>query len=220
MLQLNETKGRLVRSLKRHGQRTVDQLSVELQLSRTATRAQLLWLEKEQLIERIAVEGEGRGRPPLAFGLTTTGNRLFPTDDATVLGELLTFLEARGARALVHAFFSEMWNKRRQEFEAELDARGPSAPTLETRLEVLRELLQRDHFMPELTITAGTGGQARLRVLECNCPLPSAVRATKLPCQLESQFLVEATGGRLDAMEVSPTGRAPCRFEIVLNERS
>jgi predicted ArsR family transcriptional regulator len=54
---------------------------------------------------------------------------------------------------------------------------------------------------------------ARLRILECNCPFPSAVRATREPCRLEAEFLAEIVGARPSRVEIARSEAERCCFE-------
>jgi len=78
-------------------------------------------------------------------------------------------------------------------------------------------VLELHNFMPLLAVTSSPDGE-RVHVLvqECNCPLAAAVRATHIPCQLESAFLGEVLGSGPVKVVIATSPRQPCRFEFEL----
>lgn len=196
--------------MKRNGPQTLNEVAESLGLSRTATRAHLLKLEGNGLIARVAAQDERRGRPPLTYRLTTAGDRLFPTDDGDVLSALLDFLKDQGREPLITAFFEDLWERRMREFEDELTLHDAAGHDFNARLLALTRVLDRGHFMPLLE----TDG-ACVRVSECHCPLPAAVRSTRIPCRLEAEFIARALQSELvDATFADGVTRMQCVFEL------
>ncbi|HJK94395.1 MAG TPA: MarR family transcriptional regulator [Polyangiaceae bacterium LLY-WYZ-15_(1-7)] len=209
-----DPQGEILDALRREGPRTVDALRARLGLSKTATRGHLLRLERAGLVERAeAPPTAGRGRPPLMFRLTERGDARFPTRDGELLERLLRFLEREGESELVERFFEGIWRERRAGFARALGDR-PAEVGARERQARLVELLERTGFMP--AIERGGEEGRRLVVKACHCPLPAAVRATRVPCRLEARFVAEALGGRLVSTSIAETRREPCAFEVEL----
>lgn len=202
----------ILTALRRRGPLTTNALMTETGLSKTATRARLLGLVREGLIVRVEPEHSGVGRPPIAYALTESGAGIFPVRDAHLLARLLAFLEDEGQRELSERFFESIWDQRRESLRERLGERT----TLEGRVVALRALLEESDFMPKLELVTDDG-KRRLRVEECNCPLPAAVRSTRIPCRLEARFLADAVGGRLTSMTTAESRRDTCLFEISLD---
>lgn len=202
----------ILTALRRRGALTTDALMTETGLSKTATRARLLGLMREGMIARVEPEHSGVGRPPIAYELTERGAGIFPVRDAHLLARLLAFLESEGERELSERFFETIWDHRREKLAESL---GESA-SIDERVAALKALLEESDFMPKLELTS-SGGKRRLRVEECNCPLPHAVRSTKIPCRLEARFLADAVGGRMAGMKTAEARRDTCVFEIDLD---
>jgi predicted ArsR family transcriptional regulator len=200
--------------LRKQGVMTIDQLAEALQLSKTAARAHLTWLETDGSIARAPSPVEGPGRPPAAYTLTEQGSATFPTNEVALFARLLRFLDARQASDLVKSFFEDLWNERRVLFLQMLteDAAGD----LDHRLTVLVEMLTRQNFMPLVECAPNAGGGMRVKVTECNCPISAAARATRVPCTLESQFIGEAIGGRLVHSSFAQSRKENCVFEYVV----
>lgn len=210
----------VVDSLKRRGVMTVDQLSVELALSRTATRAHLLTLEGRGFIERVKVENSGAGRPPLGFRLTGKAEGLFPDNDGEVLTKLLGFLVEGGREELIHDFFSRIWEDRTREFHDELD--DAEMPELADRIRALKTVMTRGNFMPVIeTPDGGADGDPAeacdVIVTECNCPMQASVRATRIPCKYEREFIEMALDGKVNDHNVDGSASPQCVFCVDVN---
>lgn len=203
-----DPKATILEALRRRGSLTTDRLVEATGLSKTATRAHLLALERDGLIARETAVRDGLGRPPVAFRLTTKGGALFPTRDPELLAGLLAFLEREGAQRWVERFFGEVWEERRERWKLR-----EGAPLAE-RVAALEELLAANDFMPVVELVRSAQGKARVRVRECNCPLPAAVRATKIPCRLEGKFLADVLEGRLCSAQTARDRSQTCQFDI------
>lgn len=196
---------------------SIDDLASSLGLSKTAARAHLLRLEKRGLIARVEAEPVGPGRPRARFVLTRRGGETFPTADAAVLERLLTFLDRHGHRDLIVEFFTEFWSERRASLLRSLRVSSFGESRLDERLEGLEMLLERSEFMPRIE-RRSRAGQELVVVHECSCPLPAAVRATRIPCQLETQFLTEVVGGAPVATRIATHRAETCRFELRIEQ--
>ena len=203
----------LLARIKRSGTARIDALVDAIGLSKTAVRGHLLRLEALGLVERVAVPGNGRGRPPLAFRVTARTQPLFPTSDGAMLTSLLQFLEQQGQQELVHAFFERLWRGRTEALNAELNRRSRGrTPGPRLRLTVLREHLERHDFMP--VVRTEHGDESDITVEACHCPFPSVVRATRLPCRLESKFVEQALDASLVELRVANAEASSCVFRL------
>jgi predicted ArsR family transcriptional regulator len=201
--------------LRRRGPMSIDALGPLLELSKTATRAHVLRLEKDGLVRRVEAEPDGPGRPRVRFTLTERGGAAFPTADADVLERLLSFLESAGQARLIEKFFEELWSERRSLLLETLDTDAFADAPLSKRLRHLERLLERSQFMPRIERRARADGKLVV-VQECNCPLPAAVRATKIPCRLEAEFLANVVGGKALDARVAADRSDTCTFEFLV----
>lgn len=209
---LSTSRHDLVRFLKRQGTATVDEIALAIDLAPTTVRQHLDRLLEQELLVRESI-AEGPGRPTMYYGLSPTAEALFPSQDSALFGQLVQFLLHQGYPSLVDEFFQRAWQDRQQEFQRRLERTG--AQTIEDRLEVLREFLAEQGFLPELTIDED---QAILHT--CNCPFSEGVRATRLPCRLEAQFLEQAIGRPLSREGYIPDGAPMCSYLFSLREES
>ena len=213
--QVSGSRRQLLDRIRRMGTRTVDQLVADVGLAKNTVRTHLLKMEQLGLIERISVGTRQPGRPPLAYRVGPAGIDTFPRSEGELLTALIAFLQENGAQDLLEAFFQRVWDARRGELEGALATiRGRG---LKARLRALHEVLDRNHFMPVIEISSssssGRRGDRKLTIRECNCPDSSAVRATRLPCELEAQFLGHVVGTPPTSVRVRTTDAEPCIFE-------
>jgi predicted ArsR family transcriptional regulator len=209
----SEPRAELLRLLRYRGAMSLDALSDELGLSKTATRTHALRLEGTGLIRRARPPTEGPGRPPLHYELTPAGADTFPHHEPELLERLLAFLLARGQRDTVEAFFGEVWQARRARLERAWEALPADGDPLARRLKALERVLAEDGFMPRVHAEP-EGGSRLVVVRECNCPLPAALRATRIPCELETRFLADATGGEVERVSLATDRTETCEFRL------
>lgn len=219
----SDARRQILGDIKRRGTMTVDQIVDAMAMSKTAVRAHLQRLESLGLVLRTQTKQPGRGRPCLAYRVSDDGAALFPSSDAAVLTELLRFLQDQGHTQTLQTFFDGLWAHRRTEFASALaEHAGSDAPTMQHRLTVLREVLERHHFMPRVPDVApppiaserrpdGRRRTPGLTVQVCHCPFPATVRATRLPCRLETAFMAEALGRPATVTTMSES-RPECTF--------
>ena len=207
----SETRQRLLESVKRRGRATVDELAVELGLSKTATRAHVLKLESLGLLERASVTAGGRGRPPLTVQISREQLLpLFPVSDGAVLTGLVAFLDANGHGTILDQFFDELWRQRREA----LDERLGTTPSRRRRLRVLNSYLEEAAYMPRIERDGSVA-----TVVACHCPFPSAVQATRRPCRREATFMEYALDATLRRVRYKDEAEPHCRFEFDLAKR-
>lgn len=207
---MSKPRVRLLELLKRNGATTIDNLVEMIGLSKTATRAHLIKLETAGLIERVSAMSSSVGRPPLTYTITRDGGRVFPSDDVALLTDLLMYIGDRNEE-LVSGFFQQLWDDRRSEFDAEIAY--SQADHLDGRQLTLTRLLERTRFMPEVRQEQTDDG-VEVIVRECNCPFPAAVRASRIPCEMEMAFLEDALGGKCVAADLANTRDEVCTFRL------
>ncbi|MFB6263912.1 MAG: helix-turn-helix transcriptional regulator [Bradymonadaceae bacterium] len=198
------TKAELVDLLKRRGELTVGEAVEALDRGETTVRQHVDWLSERALVD-YRRESDGPGRPTHVYHLTELGERLYPSKGGEVLRELLEFLEQTGEQELVVEFFRQYWESRWKEFEG---CFAPDATAFRDQIEALAEFLDDEGFMPEI---AGTD-EGAVEIRECNCPLRDVVAATRIPCQLEAEFMERAVDGSLERVEYMPEGNDACTY--------
>lgn len=209
---LSESRMRIVELIKRRGSVTVDETMDALGLAETTVRQHLDRLDEKGLIDGESVP-DGPGRPTIRYRLSAAGRQLFPGQDAALLGNMLDFLVKEGYPGVIDAFFHQMWAERQEELVEAMER--ADATTLEERLAIVEQFLAREGFLPEIDIA-----DERVCIRECNCPFSESVRATKLPCRLEAQFLEFALQRELSRVSYMPEGHPTCTYEFSAPELS
>jgi len=192
--------------IKRRGDLTLEEATSELQLAKTTIRQHLLSMETQGLVKR-RYERAGQGRPKVVFELSQGGQQLYPTQEPTLLRELLEFLKSSGQQKAIETFFKMYWAKRKEQFEAILRSLPGKKTGIGPRLHALRLLLETEGFIPQIEQS-----DSRITVRECHCPFPEAIRATQLPCKLESEFIKWALKTAVERTGYIPQGDAACSY--------
>ena len=202
----------LLDRIRRAGTHTVDELVTEVGWSKNTVRTHLLKMEQQGLIERVPVESNRPGRPPLAYRVAPAALGAFPTNDGELLTALINFLHDNGAQELLETFFQRVWTARDDELRAALNS--IENPKLKDRLQALEVVLEQNHFLPSIEPQPQKDGPSpALTIRECNCPYPAAIRATHMPCELEAKFLTRVVGLPPTSIKLKSTESEPCIFQ-------
>lgn len=204
---LSDSQNKILLALKQKPILSVDQITSRLGIAKTAARRHLLSLEKRGLLER-DLRRESRGRPSLVFRLTSAAHHLFPSKEAEILSDLMEFLSRTGHEALVDQFFEQYWQKRYENIQKRLREKGRD--DFETRLQALKEELEKEGFMPRSkVIRKGT----ELQLQECHCPLGSIVQTHRQPCRLESRLISRVLNAPVQEAKIrSDEHNGPCEY--------
>jgi predicted ArsR family transcriptional regulator len=193
------TRGRVVMLL-RGGQRTVDELAKELDLTDNAIRAHLTHLERDGLVKQGGMRRSG-GKPAYTFELTEEAEHLFPRAYGVLLNQLLRVLTERMPETELADVLREVGHR--------LPAEGANG----------RGDL-RDRVGQAVALLSSLGGYATLEeqnggfvIRGCTCPLAAAVDATPDACLLAETLLSDAIG--VPVRQICDQGPpAQCAFEI------
>ena len=202
---LGETQRLLLLTLKRLGAATIAELREDVGLAPATLREHLPALPLPGLVERRGTRRHERGRPEVVYGIAPAGEALFPRADATVLRELVGFLEREGQSATLGRFFRERLARRRAEGLARV-----SALTGAERLAEVARLFSEEGFMAEPATAADGTPALRMR----HCPLRDLVAATDLPCQAEMALAQELAGQPLVRIEHGAHERRACTYGL------
>ena len=194
---LGTTRGKII-TLLRRGERTVNELAAELELTDTAVRTHLAALERDGLAVLAGVR-RGVGKPSHVFVLTPEAESLFPRAYAIVLRTLVETLRAALPPEQVDAVVAAAGRKLAEPFPR---ATGTAADRADAAVAVL----------------AGLGGMAEARVEGAlatirgfGCPLREAVDDHPEVCRIAAALLSEVVGR--EVTECCDRDGAPsCRF--------
>lgn len=206
----SDTRRELLQIIKREGSLSVDEGMEALDMARTTVREHLLRLKQMGLLER-TVERKGRGRPSHRYQMSRRAKMLFPSRDGELMGEFVSYLQEEGEETVVEAFFEAYWKDRTEAVKKKLREVAPD--DTDAQLEVLREILEAEGFMPEVDREKG-----QITIRECNCPFPESVKKTRIPCRLERDFYETIFETELDRVTYIPDGNPACTYEVAADE--
>lgn len=190
--------------LKRKGRQSIDQITGEIGLAKTAVRRALLTLERRGLLQRAWVPAQ-RGRPRLAFSLSEDSQGLFKNKESELLEGLIAHLMKHGLAQVVEDYFESYWEKKYAKVLKKMSRRKNK--DLSTRLEILVSALEDEGFYPRANLDEKSG---KFLLKECHCPISAAARVTDIPCRVEERFIAKV-------LNTGVTGRGACEFEIAAN---
>jgi predicted ArsR family transcriptional regulator len=193
------TSGKILELLRR-GPKTVDDLARALDLTRTAVRAQLATLMRDQLVER---RGNRRGfsKPSHIYGVTPQTELLFSRAYVPILTQLLHTLAGRMTRAKFDSIMHEVGRQLLQ---------GRSAPrgSLGERVAGASALLNELGGLTE--ISRENGGYT---IRSHGCPLAAATIDHPEVCNALESLLSEFVGSRVTKC-CDRYDRERCCFEV------
>jgi predicted ArsR family transcriptional regulator len=193
------TSGRILELLRR-GPKTVDELALALDLTRTAVRAQLASLERDALVEQ---RGSRRGasKPSRTYGVTAQAELLFSRAYVPILTGLLHVL----ARRLPPAEFDALMQEVGRGF---MQGRAASRGNLRDRVTGASALLN------ELGGVSEVDEEDGLYVIRSHgCPLAAATANHPEVCNALESLLSEFVGTRVSKC-CDRYDRVNCCFEI------
>lgn len=99
----NNSKNELLDLIKRQGTLSVDEAVEQTDLAKSTLREHFLQLERDGYIQREYIRS-GPGRPRLQYQLTQEGDRLFPSSESRLIGELIKYLKSKGDEKTIEDF--------------------------------------------------------------------------------------------------------------------
>jgi predicted ArsR family transcriptional regulator len=194
------TSGRILELLRR-GPKTVDELARALDLTRTAVRAQLATLMRDDLVEH---RGNRRGysKPSHIYGVTPGAELLFSRAYVPILTQLLHTLADRMTRGKFDAIMHEVGRQL---------LRGRSAPrgSLGERVVGASALLNELGGLTEISQENGS-----YTIRSHGCPLAAATADHPEVCNALESLLSEFVGSKVTKC-CDRYDRERCCFEIV-----
>ncbi len=202
---LGDSRRQLLDAIKRLGSATLREAAADLGLARETVREHLNALGADGLVERSGTRRGGPGRPEIVYRLTGRAEALFPRRDGEVLGELTTFLLARGGEAALREFYEQRAAARLATARARLT--GLSG---RRRLAEVARILSDEGYMADVV-----DGALRL----AHCPIASAVGVTRLPCRAEQALVEGLLGRKMRRTDYLPEGGMSCSYRMERGRR-
>jgi predicted ArsR family transcriptional regulator len=207
VVELPDTKRRIVERLKRVESATATDLAAEFGLTDTALRQHLDALEAAGMVTRSMTEPAGRGRPPVHWQLAVAAAEAFPDRHGDLAVDLIGSVRtALGERALDRAIAARS--------DRQVDAYGEvlaGVSSLGDRLGRLAEVRSAEGYLAE--VCADDDGYL---LIEHHCPIRDAATACGSFCTAELDVFRRSLG---DGVTVTRTqhvlaGDRRCAYRV------
>ncbi len=214
------TREAILEILRRHDERSVDDLAGELGLAGGTVRRHLDVLLRDGYIAVSQVRGR-TGRPRYVFSLTEAGADLFGRHYVRITRRLLHEIAeltaeetaGRGGEAIADLVFAKLSDRLAAEYAPRVGGRN-----LEERARAVAALLEDEGFEVEVGAASEAGGD--LRLLARGCPsrrLLGEFGQHRLPvdCERDRELLATLIGAHVEAdRDSDPAGAPVCAFLV------
>ena len=210
--------------LRRHDERSVDDLAGELGLAGATVRRHLDVLLRDGYVAVSQIRGR-TGRPRYAFSLTDAGAELFGRHYVRITRRLLHEISeltaeetaGRGGEEIADLVFAKLSNRLAAEYAPRVGGRD-----VEERARAVAALLEDEGFEVEVEASASESGEAGgdLRLLARGCPsrrLRGEFGGADAPadCARDRELLAALIGAPVEAGHALETaGEAVCAFVV------
>ncbi|MDP9463460.1 MAG: transcriptional regulator [Actinomycetota bacterium] len=207
MVELSDTKRRIVDRLKRVESATATDLAAEFGLTDTALRQHLDALEDVGMVTRSKTEPAGRGRPPVHWQLASAAAEVFPDRHGELTVELITSLRTTlGERALDRVMTA------RADRQTTAYAQSLVGITdLGDRVRRLADLRSDEGYLAE----SAADGEAFI-LIEHHCPIREAAAACGGLCSAELDVFQRALGSAVTVTRTQHvlSGDRRCAYRV------
>ncbi len=206
--------------LRRHDERSVDDLAGELGLAGATVRRHLDVLLRDGYVAASQIRGR-TGRPRYAFSLTEAGAELFGRHYVRITRRLLHEISeltaeetaGRGGEEISDLVFAKLSNRLAAEYAPRVGGRD-----VEERARAVAVLLEDEGFEVEVEAADDAGGD--LRLLARGCPSRRlrgefGAEDTPVACERDRELLAALIGAPVEAGHaLEPAGEAVCAFLV------
>lgn len=185
---------------------TVDELSVELAITRNAVRQHLAALEAELLVKKGTTRASG-GRPEQLYVLTEKGQESFPRHYALLAQLLVESIAEEEGEDWVVRHLTRLGRK----MGTQLAQPYASASTLAAKIEKLAEVMAQLGYSARVVTEETT----RIPMIEAdNCIFHQLALAQPAVCQFDLALLASFSQGHVAQQQCMAKGDGCCRFQF------
>jgi DeoR family transcriptional regulator, suf operon transcriptional repressor len=203
------TRGRILESLKREGNRTAADLAREHALTPNAVRQHLSRLEADGLITE-ATARRGRTKPSLIYRVTPSGERLFPHRYDVLLKAVLHELKLEEGEARVSDLFRKIGQRSARKYAGRFEGKDAAA-----RVGEFTKLLQEQGVVAECERT-----DIGFVIREHTCPFKENVAENPQICTVVHTLMNELLPSAPRQTRSIARGDDVCEFQIASADKS
>lgn len=200
----NSTRKKIILSLKKNGDMSVDSLSKEVNITPMGIRQHLLILERNGIVEYFTKK-HGVGRPGFLYRLTDLADELFPKAYEKFAVDLLVDVEEKDGREKISELFKRRYERTLSEKAALLAGKN----NLSDRLSTLAESLQKDGYIVDLE---ENGKHYSLK--QFNCIISKVAFKYKEACTYDLHLLKKLIGDNVIRQHCLSDGARACVYLI------
>ena len=201
---LAPTKRKLLVTLRRSGEISLEALADELGISKTAALRHVNDLEAQGFIARSFHAGQ-RGRPRVHFRLTERSSQLFPQNYTEMTLAAMDFVEDRLGRDavvdLLEKRTDEVYDRHKMDF---------SGKNFRDRVHELARIRDEGGYMAEVAKER----RDTIEMLEFNCPILAVADTYPEACGVERVMFEKMLRADVEVSHRVVAGDAVCRFMI------
>ncbi len=200
----NLTRKKIITTLKKNGQMTVEDLSKVINITPMGVRQHLLILERKGIVE-YTTKKHGVGRPGFLYKLTDYAEFLFPKNYQDLAMDILTYIEERDGRERIMDIFRQ---RKEKLFKGKIGHLS-EITDLRNKIETLTELLDREGNMVELE-----EDDRYFYLKQYNCPIHEISKRYKEACINDYELMKDLTGVNIIHKERISDGDPACVYLI------
>lgn len=197
------TRQQVLHMLKLQGPLSAREITAELKITEMAVRRHLATLEKDGYIAPHLVR-QTAGRPSAVYGLTDTGETLFPKTYPKVTLDLLEELQDEAGEEMIDLLFERRRNKLRERYIKEMEDKD-----LESRVHSLARIQNDGGYMTELT-----EDEEGYILREYNCPISEVADVYQQACRCELELFESLLQASVTRTECLAKGGRCCTYKI------
>lgn len=194
----------LKRLLHNKGGLSIEELSVQLSISRNAVVQHLNALLASEFIESSMRPSTG-GRPSRVYLLTSAGLELFPRHYALFSKVLIELLEKEMGQEAISGFMKSLGDALAEEYKQKIDSSLP----LTQKVSLLREAMYELGYETRIANALPDN-----EIIAENCIFHQLASKSDRVCELDIQLIQNLTGGNVTHTECMVRGGRCCKFKI------
>lgn len=191
--------------LRKNGPSTLNEISIELGISKMGALKWINKLESQGKIER-RIKKLDMGRPAYVFSLTPDSN--MPSEGAgseKILVDLLEFMKRMKQDEIAEQFLRQRYDLLYSNVYAEFQGKS-----FEDKVRVLRDLREKEGYMPEVKQNPSDN----YNLIEYNCPIFRVSSIFPVACELERRLFESLLNADVENYHRQTNGKNTCVFNI------
>ncbi len=204
------TKDKILTLLKKKTKLTVQQLSLELEITEMAVRKHLNMLDRDGLL-KVVEKKQPIGRPVQYFSLSPEADKLFPKNYDNLTVDFLNDLEAMQGNEIIDRLFENRGKRLASKYDRFIN----KATSNNEKVEILKNIQADKGYMADVTQLNTT----TFELIEHHCPIFEVAKQYKQACHCETKMFQEVLGTeKVQRVQCKADGASHCHFIIQFEE--